>query len=182
MAEHVEQSTDNGTGGIPAGSWRDGLPEVHVPIAPADVIARLQKRSQRGELPGFRTQDKVTFEVAAFGVQFDRVISGDLAKADHGARIAFASQRPWKVLALIWVVFALTLWPGGWLTHSMFVTWFGWYRLSMWWTMAWYVPLTLLAIPALLKMQLANEKASWAHAHEMLDKIASTCDGSVERC
>ncbi|MCA9294404.1 MAG: hypothetical protein KDA20_11385 [Phycisphaerales bacterium] len=137
------------------------------------------RSSQRGQLPGFRDALNGQFEASAFGSHFDRTLVGEVAPTDQGSAIAFNARRHLKALIAVWVVFLLTLWPGVWLTHSMLLTWFGWYRLPMWGTTAWYVPLTLLCIPALLKVQRSSDAASWQHAQETISKIAKMCDGAT---
>lgn len=159
--------------------WRGHLPLVCSPLEVAAVMERLRRASQRGGLPGFRTVGEARFEASAFGSHFDRTLIGGVTADPQGSTIEFGARRHWKTLAGVWIVFALTLWPGVWLTHSMLLTWFGWYGLSMWGTVAWYVPLTLLGVPALMKVQRASDRASWAHAHETIEKIASLCAGTM---
>jgi hypothetical protein len=185
MAEQVGQIqvTAQERSAVRSRAWREPLPEVRVPILPEEVIRRLEKRSQRGELPGFRAlgaqEGTMRVEVSAFGSHVDRVLAAQVAATEGGAIVTFQGRRIWKVLWIVIIVFVLTLWPGVWLTHSMLITWFSWYRLNMWGTTAWYVPLTLIAIPGLLKALRASEQASWAHAHETIANIARTCDGAV---
>ena len=179
MSDHPHKPNQAGPDARRA--WRDPLPQVRSPLAPGAVVDRLQRTSQQGKLPGFIRERSGSdgFEVTALGTHFDHRVRCAVGQTNEGSVIHGRGERPWRPIAVVWAIVILTLWPGVWITHSMLVTWFGWYRLELWGTAAWYVPLTLLAIPAVLKVQRASDVASWAHAHETLDLIARVCDGDV---
>jgi hypothetical protein len=194
-----DQTADQPAGGTPAGApganpaapaeaktsadrkptWADPLPAVHLPsgMSASDVLATLSKESRRGRLAGFKKQTDRAFVCDAFGTLYDRTLRGTIG-ADH---ITFVGEPRRKLPIIVIVVFALTLYPGVLLTHTMLAMWFGWYPRELWITVAWYVPATLIAIPALIKHYRASERASRGHAQETIAKIEKALQAAPPR-
>jgi hypothetical protein len=195
-------------GNPPRAPWADPLPAVDAPVPPAEAVAALRKLSQRGKLAGFSTEpapahlkavgaadrigdtpaDRPIFACDVHGGLYDRVLigfvrprsgEGDGAGQPAGCRIEFASTLLKKMPLIVAIGFVFVLFPGVWFTDSLLATWFNWYRLSVWQTAAWYVPLTLLAAPVLRTQFRASEAAARIHADETIAKIAATLGGSV---
>jgi hypothetical protein len=70
----------------------------------------------------------------------------------------------------------VSIWPGVWFTDSMLSTYFDWYPRSQWFTYAWYIPLSLLGIPAMWKFFKHSEKKTHAESLEVIKKIAATIE------
>ncbi|MCA9282702.1 MAG: hypothetical protein KDA30_11735 [Phycisphaerales bacterium] len=117
-----------------------------------EVMARVSALSTRGKLPGFVKRGERAFEATVFGEPYDRVlVAGVRDSGDGGSVIEGEVRLKRKMPTIMIVVFLFTIWPGVWLTDSLMVTYFSWYPRKMWVTVAWYVPLCLLALPALWK-------------------------------
>ncbi len=165
--------------GTPAWS---ALPTIRAPHKPSEVLARLESLSRRGKLAGFERTSPHSFETSIYGAPYDRVLRATIepdAGEPEQAIIECAAHLPRRLPAIVALVLIVAVWPGVWLTHSMLVTYFGWYPRADWVTVVWYVPLTLLAVPVLWKQFRQSERSAFAHAHEVIARIAATCDGEV---
>jgi hypothetical protein len=125
------------------------------------------------------TGDAAAFEVAAFGMLYDRTLRGRV-EGGSGGRIVFTSELKKGMPIGVIVGFVLAVYPGVLLTDTLIGMYFPAYPDSAWVTAAWYVPLTLLAAPALWKQFRMSEASSRAHAEETIEKIAATLGGRVE--
>lgn len=157
------------------------FPSIESPLSPEAIVDRLDKLSKRGKLAGFAKGTPPTlFETAAFGNPFDYRLLASTAAAGTGTRLSFALKLPPKVPIIYAIVIALSIWPGVWLTHSMLITYFSWYKLSMLGTCAWYLPLTILPLPWMYKKQFVGSRvAATADAAELIQKIAPDLDARV---
>jgi len=144
-----------------------GLPEIRTELSRPDAVARLSKLSKAGELPGFRETDS-GFAVEAFAPQFPHEAVGSV---EGGAvRFELRADRKWP---WIWAaVIALSLWPGWPLTDDVISSYSDWYAANVetWW---WYVPMTLLCIPAAFGIWKKNRAEAHASALEQIQKIES---------
>lgn len=151
------------------------FPRLVTDLTPDEVIARLRKRSQQGKLPGFEHRGGHVFRVLAFGQPYDKELIGSVAQApdrERGSSVRFSTRLLRKLPVLVVVVMAVSIWPGVWLTHSLLITYFESYPQAMWITCAWYIPLCLIAIPALRKQYARSVAEADKHAHETAEAIA----------
>lgn len=153
------------------------------PYAPEEAMRRLRSLATKGKLPDFETPEDSSagalhdpsFRVLVFGTPYDRLLIGRIAPdGSGGSRVEFASRLRPKLPVVFVVVVLLSLWPGVWLTHSMLVTYFSWYRIQTWW---WYIPLTLLVIPALWKQFRKSEGLAAQETDRLVRTIAQAIDG-----
>lgn len=150
------------------------------PLDVGDGLARLERLSRKGRLAGFRRVDGSTCEASVFGSLYDRVMTVSLTPAEGGTRVAMSTRLKPLTPAVVVVVMVFTLFPGVVVTHSMLETYFGGYPGALWVTCAWYLPLTLLAVPALLKQFRTSEAAAKEHALETAQKIARALETELE--
>lgn len=144
-----------------------GLPEITTDLPEADVVARLTRLSKAGELPGFRRAES-GFAVDAFAPQFPHEAVGMVEGGAVQFELRADRKWPW-----IWaVVIALSLWPGWPLTDDVISSYSDWYAANVqtWW---WYVPMTLLCIPAAFGIWKKNRAEAHASALEQIQKIES---------
>lgn len=158
------------------------LPTLTTPLAPDQVIARLLALAKRGKLPEFHaieagaTPDRRDFRVLAFGSPYDRDLFGEIRRSGAGSTITFRSRLKRKMPTITIATMAVSLWPGVWLTDSMLSTYFSWYPRNAWITVAWYIPLTLAAVPMLIKQYRKSEILTHAESHMVVEKIAAAID------
>jgi hypothetical protein len=159
------------------------LPRVISPMPASDLQQALSQRAKQGKLAGYQKQSERTFTLDAAGGIYERTliatIISDTADKDEHTEIWFEGKLKRTIPIVVIVVLVFTLWPGVWLTDSILSTWFNWYRLGIWWTSAWYIPLTLLAVPAFWAQFKKSERESWEDAHKAIEKIARVGDGEV---
>ena len=159
------------------------LPRVVSPMPASDLQKALSQRAKQGKLAGYQKQSERTFTLDAAGGIYERTliatIISDTADKDEHTEIWFEGKLKRTIPIVVIVVLVFTLWPGVWLTDSILSTWFSWYRLGIWWTSAWYIPLTLLAVPAFWAQFRKSERESWEDAHKAIAKIAKIGDGEV---
>lgn len=157
------------------------LPALESPHNPEVILDRMDKLSKRGKLAGFaRGTPPALFEAAAFGTPFDYRMLATPTSISSGTRLGFSLALPLKLPLIYIVVIILSIWPGVWLTHSMLVTYFSWYTLSIWGTCAWYLPITILPLPWMYKKQFVGSRlAAAADAVELIAKIAPEIDARV---
>ncbi|MBL0928213.1 MAG: hypothetical protein IBJ11_11280 [Phycisphaerales bacterium] len=152
----------------------DGAPEpIDAALTAEEVLSRLESMAKRGKLPGFERRAADAFRVAQFGIIYDRVLDVRIEPGDRGgSRIRFTSTLLRRSPAVVVIVMLLTLYPGVWLTHSMLGLYFNWYPSAFWVTAAWYIPLTLLAVPVLIRQFRASEAAAAEHGRMTARRIA----------
>jgi len=149
-----------------------GLPEIETDLSSQEIQSRLLNLSKKGKLPGFdgESADGIA-SVIAHGIPFDSTMSIHL----ESGKVSFQV----KLLRLIPTIFAITLivtvWPGLPLTES-FLRSFQWYdnlmgKIGME-TWHWYLPLTILPAPFVMKSSIAkSRKSGHASALETIDKL-----------
>ncbi|MEM8834848.1 MAG: hypothetical protein AAGD00_03405 [Planctomycetota bacterium] len=163
------------------------IPDLRSPLSPDDAIARLSKLSKKGKLAGFERQDGAPagshhFSAAVFGQPYDRVLLARITPdPDMGSGCVVTGEcvLPRKLPTIMVVVMILTIWPGAWLTHSMLALYFGWYPNALWVTLAWYLPLTILAIPALLRQFKRSEALAAHELATLVQTLARALDADV---
>jgi hypothetical protein len=135
------------------------LPQLSTTLTAPEILTRLDAAARRGKLAGFHpAQSPDLFEVEAYSEPFDHTL---IATATPGPdrrltfRLHMLRRKPW-IFATIIIV---SIWPGLPLTHSMLLTWFTWYHLSQPMTAAWYLPLTVLPLPWMLRNWLRKSRA-----------------------
>lgn len=160
------------------------LPTLTTTLPPDQVIQRLVALSKRGKLPDFAAEGadpdatERTFLMLAFGSPYDRELHGNIRRTPEGSRLTFHSRLKRKMPAIVIGAMAISLWPGVWLTDSMLSTYFSWYPRNAWITVAWYIPLTLAAIPMLWKQYTNSEKLTRAETIDTIQKIAAAIDAN----
>lgn len=162
---------------VPA-PWSLALPHITTTMSPDEVSQSAYKLSTKGKLAGY-AKSSDGFSADVFGTLYDRTLHATVSASSEGSEIRFASTLNKKFPVIVIVAFLFTLWPGVYFTDSLLSTWFSWYRLSIWMTSAWYIPLTLLAVPVLLKQYKQSELAGWIHAHETIDTLGVRFQGEV---
>lgn len=159
------------------------LPTLVTDLTPDEVIARLRKRSQQGKLPGFEHRGGHIFRVLCFGQPYDKELIGSVAPcADRGrgACVRFQTRLLRKLPTIVIVVMVVTIWPGVWITHSLIAAYFYRYWDSAWATAAWYIPLCLIAIPALWRQYRRSLAAADEHAREIAHGIANVLEAQPD--
>lgn len=159
----------------PPGPSDAALRSVDVAISPPEIIRVLDARALKGKLPGFTTRsDGPLFSTAAFASPFDHELLAYGAAEAGKTRLTFRLRMLPKLPAIMAVVLVVTLWPGVWVTHSMLATYFDWYRINIWWTCAWYVPMTIGPLPWMwTKWVKGSRRQAEDHAREVIDDIVS---------
>lgn len=158
------------------------LPTLTTTLTPDQVIQRLQALAKRGKLPDFKILDEGVsptarrFQMLAFGSPYDRDLFGEARRESTTTAISFTSRLKRKFPIIVIVTMIVSLWPGVWLTDSMLSTYFSWYPRQFWVTCAWYLPLTLAAIPMLWKQYTKSERLTHAETLETIQKIAAAID------
>ncbi len=165
--------------------WSKGatLPRVVTEMNAKDLQKALAARAKQGKLAGYQKQTERSFSVDASGGLYERTllatIISDTADKDEHTEIWFEGRLKRTIPIVVIAVLIFTIWPGVWLTDSILSIWFNWYRLGIWWTCAWYIPLTLLAVPAFWAQFKKSGRESWAEAQKAIGKIARIGDGEV---
>lgn len=165
------------------------LPDVLTRLSHPGVVARLDKASRRGRLPGFHKNDPEGIcSVDAFGDPFDKtlIVIGD-KEPDGRTRLRWRLRLKVKIPAILAGVLAFTVWPGEPLTNSLLVTWFPFYnewvnpaaggKLRTW---MWYLPMAILS--AMWVWHYASQKSkrtTHQSAHETVRKICDELGGEL---
>ncbi len=165
-----------------AGSAVGAPPGVRSRLSAGEILSRLDMAARRGKLPGYMARGESGFVVTAFGEPFDHDLIGaiDAAPAGEGGGsvVRFELRMRPKLPAFFVLVIALSVWPGVWLTHSMLVTYFSWYKIQTWW---WYIPLTVVPLFWMVPRMLAKSReAVGVSTAEQVEKIREAVEGTVE--
>lgn len=164
------------------------LPDVVVPLAPNEVVARLDVAARRGRLAGFEAvpgapgvEGSDLFFADAFGGPYDGVLIAMVAtRGEKGTTLAFRWRTKPVLPWVIGVVLVLTAWPGVIVTESMLATMVpGWEWLwrNTWW---WYLPLTVPFIPWVMWSTLRKSRAAiHDSSHRTIVKVARELGGHV---
>ena len=148
------------------------------PLQPGVALERLQRLSQRGKLAGFKKTGAHACEVAVFGTVYDWAMAIEIADHEGGSSLTMTTRLKRTMPTVVVAVLVFARYPGVLLTHSMLTTYFGWYPTADWVTVAWYVPLTLLAIPVMLKQYKASKAAAAESRAELVEKIKKAVDAA----
>ncbi len=159
------------------------LPACVTTLTPEGVVARLDALARRGRLAGFGRADAPDlFRADAHSAPFDHDLIARGTPERAGTRLEFRLAMRRRIPALFGGAIVLTIFPGVWLTESMLSTYFSWYRLSIWWTMAWYIPLTVLPLPwALAAMVRRSRRAAREEALAIIARIEGELGAARER-
>lgn len=151
------------------------------PLGTPEALTRITSLSKRGKLAGFEKRGERGFHAAVHGKPFDSLLLCELSETGTGSAIE-ASVRLRRGLPWVFgIVVALSVWPGVLLTDSLMNTWFSWYPNETWKTYVWYVPLTVLPLPWMVRKVMRQSRSSGAeHAAEQIEKIRAAVDGTTE--
>lgn len=150
------------------------IPSIETALPAGEVVARLEKMSKRGKLPGFErgggNAGPADASFAAHGSPFEGRV---LVHAGGGA-VSFALHMPRKWALIFGAILVLSVWPGLPITDS-FLHGFVWYeRLTSGWfdTWVWYLPLTIIPAPFALRTALLRSRATaLEHAVETVERV-----------
>jgi hypothetical protein len=158
----------------------DPPPTIHSPLTPGEAIKRLDRASKRGKLAGFAQLDGDRFRTLVYGEPFDRELLGAIAKKDGGCEIELGLRLMKKMPIIAIALIVVSIWPGVWLTDSMIQTYFSGYPNSFWVTAAWYLPITVIPLPWMLRsMWRKSEGIAREEFAKMVGKIVREVDGTV---
>lgn len=154
------------------------LPRVNAPVPPAQMATLLESAARRGKLAGYAPRRDGGFEVTAFGEPFDHDLRGLVEPTPGGSIVRFSLHMRPKLPAFYVVLIAVSIWPGVWLTHSMLITYFSWYKIQTWW---WYIPLTVVPLFWMVPRMIVRSRAAVrASALEQVEKIREAVGGRAE--
>jgi hypothetical protein len=171
------ESSESSTG--PAGPI-GSLPRILAPIPPAEAMDRLSRASKRGKLPGFEQRDGDRFRTLVYGEPFDRELLGSIRPGAEGCEIDLQLRLIKKMPVIMIALIVVSIWPGVWLTDSMIQTYFPGYPNSFWVTAAWYLPLTVIPLPWVMRrVWLKSEGVAREELGKAIDKIVRAVDGTV---
>lgn len=166
----------------PPADPRRPIPAIRSPLPPSEAVDRLALLSKRGKLPGFQRQPAQgtteKFQLLVFGNPYDRILLGTAAPSDTGSQITLECRLLRKIPIFVIAVMVFALFPGVLVTHSMLSVWFSWYTWNEWITVAWYVPLFLLAVPALIKQYRNSERAAAIDLAKRVEQVLVATEGS----
>lgn len=154
------------------------LPRIKTPLAADEIGRRMIELAKRGKLPNHAPDPRHLFRCDLFGEPLDYSMSC-AAKGDGGTTtLRFAAAMKLRAPVIFWIIAALTVQPGMWMTDSMIRTYIPSYDIPTWW---WYLPLTVLPLPFVwIRMVRKSRLASREHAIELIDRIRAEVDGSIE--
>lgn len=153
---------------------------VETSLTGEQILAGLEALSKKGKLAGFERGGPTAggrarpadARFAAHGNPFDGLV---LVYAADG-RADFELFMPRKMPVIFGIILALTVWPGLPITDS-FLYGFVWYERLMgmagWLdTWVWYLPLTLLPAPFMLRSVVRKSRAAaMEHARETVERV-----------
>ena len=177
--EATGSSADSAEAGV-------GLEGFWAPVPASEAIDRLEALAKRGKLAGFERTSGASCTVAAHGTPFDGSLDVSGEEAEGGSRGELSHGLAMKWPVGYGVILLLVVWPGVVLTES-FLVGFGWYNalagmtgpVEPWFTWAWYIPMTLLPAPFMLRSAVRKSLASSReHAGEQAQKIRAALLGS----
>ena len=155
-------------------------PMVRAPLSPAEAIGRLDRASKQGKLPGFERRGDTGFRALVYGEPFDRAVLGSVRPGGDGCVIELQLRLLRKMPAISIALVVVSIWPGVWLTDSMIQTYFPGYPNSFWVTAAWYLPLTVIPLPWVLrKMWRKSEGVAREELDKTVGKIVRAVGGTA---
>ena len=171
----------SGHGAGAAGGAGFATAPISTGLTPSEAVARLLALSKRGKLPGFEDRGgsgvSRSFRVLVFGHPYDRELLCEAAPTpDGGSQVTLTPRLQRRLPTIMLATIALSLWPGVWLTDTMLGMYFSWYPRQFWVTCAWYLPLTLAAIPVLWKQYRKSEALAAEEQAQVVAKIAAALE------
>jgi hypothetical protein len=162
-------------------AFSGGLPWLTTSMDREAVLRRLDAAARRGKLAGFEPrQAPDLFEVEAYSEPFDHRLIATPEQHGGELRLKLRMEMLKKKLLTFAVVILFSIWPGLPLTHSMLLTYFSWYHYETWVTAAWYLPLTVVPLPWMLRNWLRKSKAeAQASAREQVLRLKDLLDGTL---
>ncbi len=134
---------------------------LRTPLPAAEALSRLDQASRRGRLPGFEASAEGSgFRTLLYGEPFDHDLLARFEPSGDGTIIAFEIRPRLRLPIIFAIVILLAVWPGLPLTDSLLATYFSAYPNQMWVTAAWYLPLTLLPLPWMLRRMWRRSRES----------------------
>lgn len=118
------------------------LPRLETSLSPEQVFDRLSTLARAGKFAGYRRTPQ-GFAADAYAVPFEKDLLATVTPGER-TRLTFALRTRRRIPVAFWVIAALTVWPGVWLTDSMLRLYISAYRIETWW---WYIPLSVLPLP-----------------------------------
>lgn len=157
----------------------DRIDSFAVALSKGEVIDRLTAMSKRGKLAGFEREKIPEGADAAFAAQGTPFEGLVLMRVGEG-RVSFDLHMPRKWAVIFSAVLIVTVWPGLPITEA-FLQSFIWYeRLTGGWfaTWMWYLPMTVLPAPFMLRSVLVKSRAtSMEHARETVARVRAVLEG-----
>lgn len=157
---------------------------IQTRFEPGEVLKRIAKLSQRGRLPGFEVVERkenstLLFTATAFGQPFDKTLEARaIANPDKTTTLTFSTKLKPTLPWTFGIIIALSIWPGVWLTDELFRTYFDWYDFATW---MWYLPITIVPLPWMVKSVTRKTQASTAEsAADLIKLIRTTIDGTAK--
>jgi hypothetical protein len=137
-------------------------------------LQTLESLARRGKLPGYRALSDSSFRVDAFGNPFDADLIATITSTDPlELRFTLRVRRMFPLVFAL--VTLLTIWPGVLITDSLIPGEWGW-----WPTAYWYLPLTILPIPLIVRSLRKKTRVSTrAHAQKQIRTICQALSATA---
>ena len=153
---------------------------IHAPLTRAEAMRRLDRSSKQGNLPGFEQRGDERFRALVYGDPFDRELLGVIRDDGEGCAIDLELRLLKKTPSMAVALVVISIWPGVWLTDSMIQTYFPGYPNAFWVTAVWYLPLTVIPLPWMMrKMWRKSERIAREELGKTVDRIARAVGGTV---
>lgn len=155
------------------------LPRIRTALKPDEIGLRMLTLAKRGKLPSHSSHGSALFQCDLFGEPLDYRMACRAERDCEMTLLCFTTDIKPRTPAMFWIIAALTVQPGMWMTDSMIRTYITSYDIPTWW---WYLPLTVLPVPFVWMKMLRKSRASAVeHAQELLERIRAEVDGTIER-
>jgi hypothetical protein len=181
-AAPIDPNAPTSADGESPGATDDRIDSFPLALSSGEAVDRLTAMSKRGKLAGFERGEKVPAGAdaafAAQGTPFEGMVLMRLA----GGRAVFDLWMPRKWAAITAAVLVVTVWPGLPLTDAFLQSLMWYERLMGGWftTWMWYLPLTVLPAPFMLRSVLAKSRAtSMEHAKETVSRVRVVLEGGA---
>ncbi len=128
--------------------------------------------AKRGELGGFE-RIGTGFVADVHSEPFDHRLRGVVRASPRGCEVELSLSMLKRGPLINLAILVLSLWPGMWLTETMLSTYFSGYRLTSTQTAMWYVPLTLLPLPWMIRGFLRSRETARREARGIAERIGN---------